>query len=80
MGAMGTHRPSHSVGRMLKKVASFVLGLSASSTYPAMGKEPISAGSGLGGWKKYTSRAFFACGIAGGHFDHPVRMRFALLS
>jgi hypothetical protein len=36
---------------MLKKAASFVLGLLASSTYPTMGKEPVSARLGAGGVK-----------------------------
>jgi hypothetical protein len=65
MGQMGTHRPSYTVGRMLlKKAASFVLVSKASSMYPTMGKEPVSAGSGLGGWNGYACGVDFTSGLA----------------
>jgi len=34
-----------------------------SSTYPTMGKEPVSAGSGLGGWNVYVCGTFFTAAL-----------------
>jgi hypothetical protein len=60
--------------RMLKKAASFVLGLLASSTYPTMGKEPVSAGSGMGGWNGYASGADFTSASLNDLFEHSTHL------
>jgi hypothetical protein len=63
-GSDGNASAKRYSSRMLKKAASFVLVREQSSMYLTMGKEPVSAGSGLGGWNGYTCGAFFACGLA----------------
>ncbi len=45
---------SQTSSKMLKKLASFVLGSSKSSTYPIREKSCYNS-SGLGGWKWYAS-------------------------
>jgi hypothetical protein len=57
-GYDGSASAKPSSDRMLKKVSSGVLVREQSSTYPTMGKEPVSAGSGLDGWDVY------ACGLS----------------
>jgi len=45
---------------MLKMTVNFVLVSKASSMYP----------------RGYTCGAFFACGLAGGHFEHPAQSNY----
>jgi len=59
---------------MLKKVSSGVLVREQSSTYPTMGKEPVSAGSGMGGWNGYASGADFTSTSLNDLFEHSTHL------
>ena len=60
---------------MLKKSASFVLGSSKSSTYPAWEKS-CSDSSGLGGWECYASGFDLPAALLDELFEHPAGMFF----
>ena len=55
---------------MLKEAASFVLGSSKSSTYPAWEKS-CSDSSGLGGWECYASSFDSPAALLDSSFEHP---------
>ena len=62
--------PNNRPNRMLQKSASFVLGSSKSSTYPAW-EESCSDSSGSGGWECYASGSSLDAALLNELFEHP---------